>query len=103
MAVLKKIKSHLDMVDYLKELPFYNKHIKKPKIKHLKNIDWHSELPFYEELNAIKTKGFKNKITLKAILKKYKPNGEIEFRSVYFNSTTKTVINHELSLENTFQ
>ena len=52
MAVLKKIKSHLDMVDYLKELPFYNKHIKKPKIKHLKNIDWHSELPFYEELNA---------------------------------------------------
>ena len=55
MAVLKKIKSHLDTVDYLKELPFYNKHIKKPKIKHLKNIDWHSELPFYEELNAIKT------------------------------------------------
>ena len=55
MAVLKKIKSHLDMVDYLKELPFYNKHIKKPKIKHLKNIDWYSELPSYEELNAIKT------------------------------------------------
>ena len=55
MAVLKKIKSHLDMVDYSKELSFYNKHIEKPKIKHLKNIDWHSELPFYEELNAIKT------------------------------------------------
>ena len=31
-AVLKKIKSHPDVVDYFKELPFYNKHIEKPKI-----------------------------------------------------------------------
>ena len=37
------------------------------------------------------------------MLKEYKPNGEIEFRSVYFNSTTKRVINHKFSLENTFQ
>ena len=37
------------------------------------------------------------------MLKKYKPNGEIEFRPVYFNSTTKTVINHKFSLENAFQ
>ena len=37
------------------------------------------------------------------MLKKYKPNGEIEFRPVYFNSTTKTVINHKISLENVFQ
>ena len=37
------------------------------------------------------------------MLKKYKPNGEIEFRSVYFNSTIKPVINHKFSLENTFQ
>ena len=37
------------------------------------------------------------------MLKKYKPNGEIEFRPVYFNSTTKTVINHKFSLENVFQ
>ena len=56
MAVLKKIKSHLDVVDYLKEFPFYNKDIKKPKIKRLRNIDLFSELPFYEELNVIKTK-----------------------------------------------
>ena len=39
----------------------------------------------------------------KGYVKKYKPNGEIEFRSVYFNSTTKTVINHKFSLENAFQ
>ena len=37
------------------------------------------------------------------MLKKYKPNGEIEFRPVYFNTTTKTVINHKFSLENAFQ
>ena len=55
MAVLKKIKSHPDTVNYFKELPFYNKYIKKAKIKLLKNIDLLSELPFYEELNVIKT------------------------------------------------
>ena len=35
------------------------------------------------------TRGFKYQITLKVLLKKYKPNGEIEFVSVYFNSLTK--------------
>ena len=52
---MKKIKSHPGVVGYFKELPFYNKHIEKPKIKRLKNIDLLSELPFYEELNVIKT------------------------------------------------
>ena len=37
------------------------------------------------------------------MLKKYKPNEEIEFRPVYFNSTTKTVINYKFSLEDAFQ
>ena len=37
------------------------------------------------------------------MLKKYKPNGEIEFRPVYFNSATKTVRNHKFSRENAFQ
>ena len=55
MTALKKVKSHPDVVDYFKELPFYNKHIEKPKIKRLKNIDLLSELPFYKELNVIKT------------------------------------------------
>ena len=40
---------------------------------------------------------------LKVTLKKYKQKGEIEFTPVYFNSTTKTVINHKFSLENAFQ
>ena len=146
MTALKEIKSHPDLVDYFKELPFYSKHIKKPKIKRLKNIDLLSELPFYEELNVIKTnhafrgyamsykielvgkkdpitqleaikssikdlfsdllnetKSFKYQITLKVMLKKYKPTGEIEHRPVYFNSTTKAVINHIFNLENDFQ
>ena len=59
MTALKKVKFHLDVVDYFKELTFYNKHIKKTKIKRLKNTDLLSELPFYEELNAIKTNAFR--------------------------------------------
>ena len=55
MAVLSKIKSHSDVIDYFKELPFYNKPIKKPKVKRLKNIDQLIELPFYEQLDVIKT------------------------------------------------
>ena len=32
MTVLSKTKSHSDAVDYFKELPFFNKPIKKPKV-----------------------------------------------------------------------
>ena len=133
----KKVKSHPDVVNYFKELPLYNKHIKKLKIKRLKNTDLFSGLPFYEEPNVTRTnlalrkyamsykvekieekdpikqleaskssmkdllsdilnetKGFIYLITLKVMLKKCKPNAEIEFRPVYFNLTTKTVINY---------
>ena len=55
MAILSKIKSHSDVINYFKELPFYNKPIKKPKVKRLKNIDQLIELPFYEQLDVIKT------------------------------------------------
>ena len=48
-------------------------------------------------------KGFKYQITVKVLLKKYKLNGEIEFAPVYFNSLTKTVINHRFILESLFQ
>ena len=49
-----------------------------------------------------KAEGFKYQITLKVMLKKYNPTGEIEFRPVYFNSTAKTVINHKV-LTNLFK
>ena len=55
MVVFSKIKSHSDAVNYFKELSFYNKPIKKPKVKRLKNIDQLAELPFYEQLSVIKT------------------------------------------------
>ena len=55
MTVKEKVKSPPNVVDYFKELPFYNKHTEKPKIKCLKNIDLLYELPFYEELNVTKT------------------------------------------------
>ena len=37
------------------------------------------------------------------MLTKHKLNGEIEFAPVYFNSVTKTVINHRFRIENYFQ
>ena len=49
------------------------------------------------------TKGFKYQITVKVLLKKYKPNKEIEFTPVYFNSSTKTIINHRYKLDQSFQ
>ena len=55
MAVLSKIKFHSGAVDYFKEPPFYNKPIKKPKVKHLKNIGQLAELCFYEQLSVITT------------------------------------------------
>ena len=54
MAILSKIKSHPNANNYFKELPFYNKPIKRP-IKRLKNIDLLVELPFYEQPSIIKT------------------------------------------------
>ena len=45
----------------------------------------------------------KFQITVKVLLKEYKLNEEIEFAPVYFNSVTKTVINHRFRLENYFQ
>ena len=74
MTVKEKIKSHPGIVDYFKELPFYNKHIKKRRIKRLKNIDLFSELPFYEELNVIKAnqafKGYASSYKVELVEKK---------------------------------
>ena len=48
-------------------------------------------------------KGFKYQITVEVLLKKYKHNGQIEFRPVYLNSVTKTVTNHTFKLEKPFE
>ena len=49
------------------------------------------------------TRDFKYQITVKVLLKKYKSNGEIEFASVYVNSSTKTIINRKYKLHQSFQ
>ena len=61
---------------------------KKDPIKQLEASTWSVKDLFYDLLN--KTKCFKYQ----------KPNGEIKFTQVYFNSTTKTVINNKFSLKN---
>ena len=74
---------------------------KKDPIVQLKASKLSIKNLFNDILNE--TKDFKYQITLKALLKKYKLDGEIEFRLVYTNSVTKTVINHRFKLESSFQ
>ena len=56
---------------------------------------------FSDLINEIK--GFKYQITVKILLKKYKPNGGTEFAPVYFNSITKLIINDRFKLDQSFQ
>ena len=74
---------------------------KKDPIKQLEASKSSTKDLFSHLLNE--TKDFKYQITLKVMLKKYKPNREIEFIPFYFNSTTRTMINRKFSLENAFQ
>ena len=69
---------------------------KRHPIKQLEAIKSSIKDLFSELLNE--TKGFKYQITLKIMLRKYKPNEKIEFIPVYFNSATKTAINQKFSL-----
>ena len=51
----------------------------------------------------IETKGFKYQLTMKVFLSKQKKNSDIEL-TVYFSSTTKTVINlNKYGLDKSFQ
>ena len=56
---------------------------------------------FKDLLDEIKS--FKYRITINISLSKRKENGDIEFSPVYFNSTTKTVINLEYDLDKSFE
>ena len=107
------------------ELPFYNSLIERPGIKHLKNIHFLYELPFYDKLSIkqisksfkkysrcykIKTidlldeiKDFKYQVTVKILLTQHTENTDKEFGHVYFNSTTKIVINSKDNLDKSSQ
>ena len=75
MAILPKIKSHSLAVDYFKELPSYNKPIKKLKIKRLKITDQLAERPFHAPLSVIKTnqalRGYAMSYKVEIIERKY--------------------------------
>ena len=109
-------------IDLLPELPFYDQlniiktdHAfsvyvmsqkveivdKKDLIVQLKASKSSIKYLFNDLLNE--TKGFKHQIKVKFLLKKYKSNGEIEFTPVYFNSSTKTIINRRYKLDQSFQ
>ena len=116
-----KIK-RLKNVDLLAELPFYDQlniiktdqafkgYARSYKVEIVDKKDLIVQLEaskssikdFFNDL-LNETKGFKYQITVKVLLKKYKPNEEIEFTPVYFNSSTKTIINNRFKLEHAFQ
>ena len=48
-------------------------------------------------------KGFNYQITVAILLNKAKINGNFEYSPVYFNSTTKTVINSKFNRDKSFQ
>ena len=81
-------------------------HIKLKQLKKKSNVQLESSKLsiknlFSDLLNE--TNGFKYQITVDVLLQKYKHNGEIEFRPIYFNSVTKTVTNNIFKLENYFE
>ena len=51
----------------------------------------------------IEFKGFKYQITLAVLLSKVKNSGVIEYSPIYFNSLTKTLINNNYKLDQSFQ
>ena len=112
----------LKNVDLLAELPFYKRisiikidhefsgYARSYKVEIVDKKDLIVQLEasrssikdlFNDLLN--KTRGFRYQITVKVLLKKCKPNGEIEFTPVYFNSSTKTVIYRRYKLDKSFQ
>ena len=74
---------------------------RKSPIIQLKASKSSTEDLFSDLLNE--TKGIKYQINVKSFVKKQKLNGETEFALVYFNSLTKTVMNHRFRLENSFE
>ena len=113
----------LSNVKLLQELPFYNELStvksnsafsgytrsykieivdKKDPIVQLKASELSIKDLFKDLLNEIK--GFKYQVTLSILLSKVRSDGNIEYSPVYFNSTTKTVINFDkFGLEQSFQ
>ena len=82
---------NVEIVD--KKDPSVQLEVSKPSIEDL-----------FKDLLKNEIKVFKYQLTLAVLLSEIKTNGSIEYSSVYFNSTTKTVINSdEFDLDQSFQ
>ena len=122
MPVLKKIESHPDVVNYFKELPFYEELdvIKTDRAFRGYAMSYKDDIVQKKDpliqLQASKSsikdlfnnlldeiKGFKYQITVKVLLRKHKQNEKIELTPVFFSSTTKTVMIHKSDLDKSFQ
>ena len=122
MSVDKPKTKRLKNIDLLAQLPFYDQlntiktdhqfsgYAASYKVEIVDKKDFIVQLEasrssikdlFIDLLN--KTRGFKYQITVKVLLKKYKPNGERGFAPLYFNSSTKTIINRRYKLDKSFQ
>ena len=102
MAVLPKIEPYSDALGYFEELPFYNKPIKKPKVKPLKNIDRLVELPFYEQLSVIKTdqafRGYAMSFKIEIIEKKKDPIVQLKASKLSIEDLLSALLNEKKAL-----
>ena len=95
--ILQKLPSIYNPVGFISATTVIGKMIYRDTCE--SKVAWDSEIPECIKTNLLdETKGFTNQITVKILLKKYKGT-EIEYSPVYFNSTTKTVMNHKFDLD----
>ena len=112
----------LSNAELLKELPFYDQlsivksnsafsgYARSYKVKIIDKRDLIIQLKaselsikdLFKDL-LVEIKGFNYQITLTILLNKIKTDGDTEYSPVYFNSTTKTVINNKFGLDQSFQ
>ena len=112
----------LNNIELLEELPFYDElnivknktafsgYAQRYKIELVDKRDAVVQLKaskisiveLFKDL-LIELKWFKYQITLAVLLSKVKNSGEVEYSPVYFNSLTKTVINNNFELDQSFQ
>ena len=122
VSIEKSPIKHLKNIELLHVLPFYDglsivkiskafkRYARSYKTETIDSKDPSAQLEanklsiknlFKDLLNEIK--GFKYQITVKVLLSKHRESGDIEFAPVYFDSTTKTVIDLEYNLDKSFQ
>ena len=110
VQLLKELPLNYDELSIIKNKTAFNGYAQSYKIEIVDKRDVIVQLKtielvikeLFEDL-LVELKGFKCKITLAVLLSKVKNNSETEYSPVYFNSSTKTVINNKFKLNQSFQ